>query len=194
MLQWLAKSSKLTLDWQELPEDKLNLSTQNSYTLEEAPDLLNMHLQRGFTLLRRGEVLALIKLEKLNPALVPRVEQGELASRDPHEIVRVSFPLDWLVAEEAVKEFQPMLSPFGKLTAMTATNRLEAMDTVANLREVRGLLTREQSSHGESRLVVEFKLKHVHAEAIIEKLRELVGADNAAHAPGSARRGTDRAE
>ena len=123
---------------------------------------------------------------------MPRVEEGELGSRDPHEIVRVSFPLDWLVAEEAVKEFQPMLSPFGKLTAMTATNRLEAMDTVANLREVR-ILTREQSSHGESRLVVEFKLKHVHAEAIIEKLRELVGADNAVRAPGSARRGADRA-
>jgi len=179
VLQWLAKSSKLTLDWQELPEDKLNLSTQTSYSLDEARDLLNMHLAaRSFTLLRRGEVLALVKLDKLNPALVPRVDPDELASRDRHEIVRVSFPLDWLVAEDAVKEFEPMKSPFGKLTPMTATNRLEALDTVENLRQINDLLRREQSAHSEERLVVEFKLKHVRAEDIIDKLTTLVGAEN----------------
>ncbi len=177
VLQWLAKSANRTLDWQELPEGVLNLDTQQSYTLDEARDLLNMHLAaRGFTLLRRGEVLSLTKLDKLNPTLVPRVEAGELASRDPHEVVRVSFPLTWLVAEDSVKEFQPMLSPFGKLTAMTATNRLEGLDTVANLREIRKLLDHEQSSNGKDRLVVEFKLKHVRADDILQKLRELVGA------------------
>jgi hypothetical protein len=33
VLQWLAKSSNRTLDWQELPEGVLNLDTQQSYTL-----------------------------------------------------------------------------------------------------------------------------------------------------------------
>jgi type II secretory pathway component GspD/PulD (secretin) len=179
VLQWLAKSSKMTLDWQELPEDKLNLATQSSYSLDEARDLFNMHLAaRGFTLLRRGEVLALVKFDKLNPALVPRVDPEELDGRDNHEIVRVSFPLDWLIAEEAVKEFEPMKSPFGKLTPMSATNRLEALDTVENLRQIREILKREQSAHGEERLVVEFKLKHVRAEDIIDKLSTLVGAEN----------------
>jgi type II secretory pathway component GspD/PulD (secretin) len=177
VLQWLATSSNRTLDWQELPEGELNLDTRQSFTLDEARDLLNMHLAaRGFTLLRRGEVLSLTKLDKLNPAIVPRVQPEELASRDPHEVVRVSFPLNWLVAEDSVKEFQPMLSQFGKLTAMTATNRLEGLDTVANLREIQKLLDREQSSGGRDRLVVEFKLKHVRAEDILHKLRELVGA------------------
>ncbi len=177
VLQWLAKSANRTLDWQELPDGVLNLDTQQSYTLDEARDLLNMHLAaRGFTLLRRGEVLSLTKLDKLNPTLVPRVEADELASRDLHEVVRVSFPLTWLVAEDSVKEFQPMLSPFGKLTAMTATNRLEGLDTVSNLLEIRKLLEHEQSSNGKDRLVVEFKLKHVRADDILQKLRELVGA------------------
>jgi type II secretory pathway component GspD/PulD (secretin) len=184
VLQWLSRNSKLTLDWQELPEDKLNLTTQTSYSLDEARDLLNMHLAaRGFTLLRRGEVLGLVKLDKLNPALVPRVEPGELDSRDRHEIVRVSFPLEWLVAGEAVKEFEPMKSPFGKLTAMAATNRLEALDTVDNLLEIREMLKREQSPQGEERLVVEFKLKHVRAEDILSKLQTLVGTPGATLRP-----------
>ena len=179
VLQWLATSSKLTLDWQELPETDLNLTTQKSYTLDEARDLLNMHLAtRGFTLLRRGEVLTLVKLEKLNPILVPRVDEDELEARDLHEVVRVSLPLDWLVADEAVKEFTPMLSPFGKLVPMKATNRLEAMDTVANLRGLRSILQREQSEQGEERLVMEFKLEYAQAEDIVEKLRAILGVEN----------------
>ena len=179
VLQWLAKSSKLTLDWQELPATELNLATQQDYSLDEARDLLNMHLaSRGFTLLRRGEVLTLVKLDQLNPILVPRVSEEELDTRDLHEIVRVSLPLDWLVAEEAVKEFTPMLSPFGKLVPMKATNRLEAMDTVANLQGLRRLLEREQSQQGEERLVVEFKLKYAVAQEIVEKLRGLLGVEN----------------
>jgi type II secretory pathway component GspD/PulD (secretin) len=184
VLQWLARNSKLTLDWQELPEDRLNLTTQTSYSLDEARDLFNMHLAaRGYTLLRRGEVLGLVKLDKLNPALVPRVEPGELDSRDRHEIVRVSYALEWLVASEAVKEFEPMKSPFGKLTAMAATNRLEALDTVDNLLEIREMLKREQSPQGEERLVVEFKLKHVRAEDIMSKLQTLVGTPGATLRP-----------
>jgi type II secretory pathway component GspD/PulD (secretin)/chromosome segregation ATPase len=146
VLQWLAKSSNLSLDWQEVPGAPLSLTTQRSYTLDEARNLLNMHLAaRGFTLLRHSEVLTLARLDKLNPALVPRIEPDELASRDPHEFVRISFPLNGLVAENAVKEFAPVLSRYGKLTPMTATNRLEAMDSVANLLELARLLNREQS-------------------------------------------------
>ena len=52
-------------------------------TLDEARDLFNMHLAaRGFTLLRRGEILGVVKLDKLNPALVPRVEPGEGVGKD----------------------------------------------------------------------------------------------------------------
>ena len=39
-----------------------------------------------------------------------------------------------------------MLSPNGKLTALKATNRIEAMDAVANLREIHALLAAEQSA------------------------------------------------
>jgi type II secretory pathway component GspD/PulD (secretin) len=175
-LEWLADSSKMTLDWQTFPEGEFNLSTQQSYTLDEARDLFNMYLAaRGFTLLRHGEVLSLVKLDKLNPILVPRVESQELDARDPHEMVRVSFPLDWLVAEEAVKELSPMLSPFGKLNALKATNRIEALDTVVNLKAVRALLTHEQSTQAQDRLIVEFKLKYSRADEVVEKLRALLG-------------------
>ena len=68
--------------------------------------------------------------------MVPRVEPEELEKRDSHEYVKVSFTLDWLLAEDAVKELEPMKSPNGKLTALAGSNRIEAMDAVINLREI----------------------------------------------------------
>ncbi len=52
ILRWLAEVSNLSLDWQELPGDYLNLATQRPYTLVETRDVVNRHLlSRGFTLL-----------------------------------------------------------------------------------------------------------------------------------------------
>ena len=168
----------MSLDWQELPGDFLNLETQRSYTLDEARDLINMHLlARGFTMLKRGEVLSVVKLDKLNASLVPYVEPEELAKRDMHEFVRTTFKLEWLVADSAAQELKPLLSPFGKLAPMKATNRLEAVDAVVNLRKLKNLLEREQSGGGQERLVEEFKLHYARAVDASEKLRSLLGMD-----------------
>lgn len=184
VLDWLATVSGMSLDWQELPGDYLNLVTQRSYTIEEARDLINRHLlARGFTLLVVNEVLTVAKTENINAALVPRVEPDQLSDRLPHEYVKVSFPLDWMIAETAVEELKPMLSPNGKLTALRTTNRLEALDAVANLRELYAVLTREQSATSQERLVREFPLKFARATDVSEQLKGLLGLDSKSRGP-----------
>jgi len=176
VLDWLATVSRMSLDWQELPADYLNLVTQDSYTIHEARDLINRHLlARGFTILEKDEVLSVVKTEDINRGLVPRLRPEELADRMPHEFVKVSFTLDWLVAESAVEELEPMLSPNGKLTALTATNRLEAIDAVANLREIFAVLQEEQSVGSQESLVQEFVLQHARATDVHEYLIGLLG-------------------
>jgi type II secretory pathway component GspD/PulD (secretin) len=178
VLEWLARISQLSLDWQEMPADFLNLRTQRSYTVDEARDLINRHLlDRGFTLLKHGEVLTVVNIKKLDPSLVPRVSPDDLDERDPHEFVKVSFPLDSLTAETATEELKPMLSPNGKLSALKTTNRIEALDAVVNLREVRDVLTHEQSHRGRKRLVREFKLEYTRAAEVIVQLRDLLGIE-----------------
>ncbi len=178
VLKWLADTSGMSLDWQELPGDYLNLITQRGYTLAEARDLINRHLlARGYTLLQQGEVLSVFKVDKLNAGMVPRVAPEELAERMPYEFVKVSFVLDWLMAEEAVAELKPMLSPNGKLTALKATNRIEAMDAVLNLSQIYQLLKQEQSDTSEDALVREFVLKHSLAEEVVEQLNSLLGIE-----------------
>lgn len=181
VLEWLADISGMSLDWQELPGDYLNLTTPRPYTLREARDLINRHLlARGFTMLTLGDTLSVVNCKKLNSALVPRIEPDELADHDPYEFVKVSFPLDSLVAEEAAEEFKPMLSPNGRLVPLRGTNRLEAIDAVINLREMYALLVGEQSGLGSKGFPREFELRYAKASEVVEQLQALLGIESKA--------------
>ncbi len=176
VLDWLAETSQKSLDWQELPNDYLNLVTQQSYTIEEARNLLNRQLlSRGFTMLTHGEQISVVSVTKINPGMVPRVEPDDLQTLPDYDYVKTSFPLAWLLADQAENELKPMLSPNGKLTHLTNTNRLEAMDSVKNLREVWIVIQEEQSGGKQEQLVREFKLKHTKAGEVLDQLHILLG-------------------
>ncbi|MCU0707512.1 MAG: hypothetical protein MUF23_04415 [Pirellula sp.] len=175
-LQWLAERLELNLDWQTLPTDVVSLSSTQPISLEEAEDLFNMQLlARGFALVKRAGVLRVVSLKELDVTLVPRVEAEELESLPKHSVVRVSFPLDWMIAEEAAKELEPLLSPFGKLFPMASANRLEAIDAVVNLREFHRLLNQAESDDSRKERVAEFHLKHRKADEVAPKIRQLLG-------------------
>jgi type II secretory pathway component GspD/PulD (secretin) len=176
VLQWLAEKRNLNLDWQQLPEGSLNFSSATEYNIEEAEDLINMQLlARGYTLLHRGEVLRLASLKNIDITLVPRVDAEELERLPPHKFVRVTFPLEWMLAEEAAAEFKPLVSPYGQLLPMATSNRLEAMDAVVNLRELHRLLTRAEADETRRERVEEFRLKHRKAKEVAVSVRVLLG-------------------
>lgn len=190
VLQWLSDASALSLDWQELPGDSLNLITTHEYTMEDARDLINRHLlSRGFTMIVTGEVMSIVKVKELNPAMVQRVTPEMLAGLPDHTMCKVSFDLDWLIADEAVEELKPMLSSAGQIHKLSRTNRLEVIDTAISLRQLWELIESEQSKDGEEQLVRAFHLKNRRADDVIKMLRELLklqgpGADVPAGAAG----------
>lgn len=178
-LQWLATQLEMNLDWQELPTDKFSLSSTQELTLKEAEDLFNMQLlARGFATVKRAGVLRVVSLKELDVTLVPRIEPADLDSLAKHSLVRVSFPLEWMIAEEAAKELQPLLSPYGKLFPMSSANRLEAVDAVVNLREFQRLLNNAENDETRRERVAEFRLQHRKAEEVAPKIRQLLGLPN----------------
>ena len=186
VIRWLKDVSKKSLDWQELPGGYLNISTHREYTVEEARNIINRHLlARGYTIIIREEMMTVEKIDKLNPAVVPRVTAEGLDQRGNYEFVKVSFTLTALVAGQAAEELKPMLSPNGKLLPLAKTNRLEAIDSVINLREIRDILIEEQSGDGIERRVWQFELEHVRAEDIVDPLYALLGVQKAVAGPMS---------
>lgn len=178
LLKWLAQASHLSLDWQELPADYLNLATQRPYSLVETRDVINRHLlSRGFTMLEQEGVLTVVKVASLSPAMVPRINPDDLPNQPPHRFVRTSFKLSFLIAADVQDEFKSMMSPNGKITALAATNRLEVMDAAANLLDIHRVLNQEQSAAAMDDLAREFPLVHARAATVKSQLEAFLGVE-----------------
>lgn len=114
VLEWVAKISNCSLDWQEHPGDFLNLQTHRPYTVPEIRDLINRHLlDPGDRRRRKGKSSASSTGKRSIRAWSPGVKPEDLETLMPHDFVKVSLALDWMIAENAVTELKPMLSPNG---------------------------------------------------------------------------------
>ncbi|NOY30850.1 MAG: hypothetical protein GXP28_11980 [Planctomycetes bacterium] len=169
----------MSLDWQEMPQGDLNLTTQRKYTLDEARDLLNRHLlSRGFTMLASGEVLSVVEVEKIDPSLIPRVEADDLEDYAPYNFMRVTFDLPlMMVPAKAAEEVKILLSPHAKVTPLLSSRRLLVIDAVINLRDVRNLIYAEQleeKATGQPRV---FPLTYRRAEYVAEQIMVVLGLD-----------------
>jgi type II secretory pathway component GspD/PulD (secretin) len=179
VLQWFSEVSNATLDWQELPADKVNIITQRKYSLPETRDLLNRYLlARGFTMLQQGEVITVMKLDKIEPSLVPRVEPDDLEEHLPYEFARVRFdvpePMD---PAKAVEDVKALLTPTAKVTPLLASRQIMVIDPVANLRDVRDLLYGEQlSADGDIRPEL-FQIRHRRADYVADQIMIVLGMD-----------------
>jgi type II secretory pathway component GspD/PulD (secretin) len=180
VLEWLADISHMTLQWEATPDGYLDLAPRGKYTVEQVRDLVtSVLLSKGFALLRHGDVLVVADAKNLDSGLAPRVSVEELQERGNHEIVRVLFDLDWLLAEEAAEELKPLLGPYGKITPLKTANRIDVLGAAGNLRRMHELLVEEQSASVQTRLVREFRLRHTRAADVLEKLKSLLGVGEA---------------
>lgn len=176
VLRWLAEVSDMSLDWQELPNDYLNLATQEKQSLEHTRDLFNRHLlSRGYTLLEFDGVLQVAKTENINPSLVPKVRVSDLELLLPNQFVRVTFVLDTLVVDDIIEEFKSLMSKNGKLVSLSATNRIEAMDAAVNLQDIQRILNDEQSPAAIADLAREFVVQHIAATKAKDQIEEFMG-------------------
>ncbi|MFO0914842.1 MAG: secretin N-terminal domain-containing protein [Pirellulales bacterium] len=184
LIEWLSEVSGMSIDWQELPGDYVNLQTQRAYSVREVRDLINRHLlARGYTMLQDGEFLHVVKTTGINTAVVPRVSLSELAQCFPHDFVKISFELDWLLAERLSDEVKSMISKNGMLIPLKTTNRLEAIDAAENLRQIARLIQEEQSTESQNHLVREFVLKHSRASQVKQYLEQLLGQEQKPNMP-----------
>jgi hypothetical protein len=182
VLEELARVSGSNLDWQQLPGDALNLRSNNKYTVAQARDIINEHLMaRGYAILydTKTSTMTVVNLDNLNTALVPRVAPEDLDTLPSHDLVKVSFRLDWLLAKDAVDEFKQMLSPKAKLLPLKTTNRLEAIDAVINLKQLAALLEEEQGRGSLDRLAHEFELRYARAPEVVDQLEVFLGLKKA---------------
>jgi len=182
VLQWLANISDYSLDWQELPKDYVNVTNTRAYTLAEALDLFNrLLLERGYTMIPQGRILSVIRISKVDPSLLTRVEdEADLLDLPAHQFAKITFKLpDELKADQAATDVKPLLSPHAKVQPLLATNRLLVIDAVINLREVSQLLNAEHAAAVGHTVPTEFTLRFARANRVADQVMILLGLDPA---------------
>lgn len=179
-LQWLSDVGGYSLDWQQMPGGYLNLITYRSYTITEARDLVNrMLLDRGYTMLLRGQVLSIVKLDKLDPSMLPRVEdEAELLDLSPYDFAKITFTLPTkLKADALAEDVKALLSPNGKVQPLVSSNRLLVIDAVANLRDASRLINAEHTASESHQVPQEFHIRYVRADYVADQVMILLGLD-----------------
>ena len=179
VLQWLANVSNYSLDWTELPAGYLNLTTQRPYSLAEARDLINRQLHaRGYTMILKGEVLSVFKIDKLDPSLIPRVGEEDLYDLQPYDYVKITFQLpEGMEVAAAAEDVKKVVNEHARVIPLPATKRLLLVCTVVNARLVGTILNEERLAVDGQIIPVEIVLKHRRAEKIIDILYVILGLD-----------------
>jgi type II secretory pathway component GspD/PulD (secretin) len=179
VLAWYAKLSNATFDWQELPNDYVNLFTLQPQPLDEVRNLLNrLLLARGFTLLQRDRVVSVFKAENIEPGLVEQIDEIELYNRKPYDFVKVSFKLpEKMEVDKAKDDLKQVLSPKAKVLPFVSSRQVLVLDAVANLRTVSEMLNMERAKEQGKTPLKHFLLKHRRAEDVIDILYVTLGMD-----------------
>jgi type II secretory pathway component GspD/PulD (secretin) len=174
VMQWLATLYGYSLDWQEMPADYLNLTTQRTHTVDEIRDLVNRHLvSRGFTIIVKGDVLSVFKIAEIDPSQVPRVTEDELYDLRPYEFAKITLPAPRnMDMNRAPDDLRKILSPYARVLPLSSTRRFLIMDVATNLQAVSQLLSEESELGGVPR---EFVLRFARADKVIETLYVILG-------------------
>ena len=179
VLAWYAKLSNCSLDWQELPNDYVNVFTLQPQPLDEVRNVLNrLLLPRGYTIIQRERVASVFKVENLDPGLIEQVDEVELYNRKPYDFLKVVYKLPKSMAADKVKDdLKQVLSPKARVLPFVSSQQVLVLDAVSNLRTVSELLNLERAKEEGKSPLKQFRLTYRRAEDVIDILYITLGMD-----------------
>jgi type II secretory pathway component GspD/PulD (secretin) len=178
VITWFAELNELSLQMDGPPPGTLNYSDPRFYTPAQAMDIMNgMLLTRGYTLVRRNQLLTVVNLENPVPeVLIQYVPVSELDSRGEYELVKTLFQLVKMTPEEATSNLDKLIGPQGKLFVFPAAKQVLVQETAGRLRTIRDVIESVEKPRADlAGKVVEIKLEFAPAEDILAVARTMLG-------------------
>lgn len=175
VLDWFAEQADLSLVLESPPPGTFNYHDGRAYNVAEALDVMNsVLLTKGFTLVRSGRMLVLVNLEDgIPPNLVTDVPLAELDDRGEYEIIRTTFPVLNMSAEEAAKEVEHLIGPQGTVIVLPQSKRIQVTETAGRLRAIRSVINAVERPDVTG-TIREIALKHLSVEDAMPFLRQLL--------------------
>lgn len=175
VLDWFAEQADLSLVLESPPPGTFNYHDGRSYTAAEALDVINsVLLTKGFTLVKNGRMLVLVNLEDgIPPNLVTDVPLAQLDDHGEYEIIRVTFPVLNMSADEAAKEVEHLIGPQGAVIVLPQSKRIQVTETGGRLRAIRSVINAVERPDVTGS-IREITLKHLSVDDALPYLRQLL--------------------
>ena len=177
VIEWFAELNELSLQMDATPDGTFNYSDPRYYSPAKAMDLMNgVLLTRGYTLVRRNQMLMVVNLEDGVPdVLVEYVPLEELDDRGEYELVKTLFQLVKMTPEEATADLQKLIGPTGQLYVFPAAKQVLVQEQAGRLRTIRDIIEGVEKPRGAlASKVEEIELEFVTAEDILAVARTML--------------------
>ena len=181
VFEWLADNTDRKFVGPNIsPTGTFNVITPKGqkYTIPQIIDMINDGLlSQKWVLLNRGTAYTLVPAdEKIDPALIPRIEINELADHGNTEIVQTVYQCKSLNAEDTAPEVKKQMGPFGEVQPLHRANALLLQDSVANLTRIKKELDSQERNEGEGQAeTFAYKCIYIRASQAEAQLRSFLG-------------------
>src|SRR5262249_54453410 len=140
VFNWLATETELPVIYNFVPTGSFSFagSEKRRYTLPELVDIINTGLlsneaTQKYFIIRAGDKFTLVRAdEKIDPSLLPKVAESDLATHGNTEVVVVTKQLTSMDADTVAPKFKKLKGDFAEYTPRPG-NRLNIQPTVGNL-------------------------------------------------------------
>lgn len=175
VLDWFAEQADLSLVMDAPPSGTFNYIDGKLYNPTEALDVLNsVLLTKGYTLVRRGQMLMVVNLEDgIPPTWVEKVPLENLDERAEYELISVMFDLRRMTPEEASGEVKQLMGPQGSITTLSKSQQLLITETAGRLRTIRDVIDAVENPNGGN--LTSYRLEHLSAMEALPIIRSLLG-------------------
>lgn len=166
----------------DYPPGTVTIYENEPYTIMEGLDKLNMNLAiKGYTLVRKGNQLFLTEIRDLTPQMIETVDPEDLEKRGKYEIMRVTFDLSELDADELERSISARISNRSnrsELLYVPLIEQITVQETGEVLREIKSWIdvAREEAQKkapGRRKYI----LQHFPPDQVLTLARPLIGLE-----------------
>lgn len=158
------------------PEGGITFVSASTYTFDEALSILNLNLQRyGVHVRREREYLYLSTLaDAMKKAVAIPSSVAKIEGLTPDLVITVNIPLDNARVEQVVETVKQMVGPFGGVIPIPAQNMLVVVESAAQVRRIREVVSAIDAVKPADAAYRLFPLKHAQADTVLNALKGLV--------------------
>ncbi|MBI2264043.1 MAG: hypothetical protein HYU64_02530 [Armatimonadetes bacterium] len=183
VLQFMSHVSGLTIIKDPALTGKVTLMTRRKVTVEEALRLLDQSLQvRGYSALRKGEVLKIVPLDR---ALAESKLRRAGAPREGDPLMTQIIPMRNLDASQLKGSLQPLVSKQANISADATSNTLIVTDYASHLDGITALVRQMEKQAGTRSVIGKvIPLTYADAVQVASELSQIFGIPTVGRSPG----------